>query len=66
MFGWFKSSEESKSTQEPTWDAATLAMEQPSTTETMSSNNVISQQPSPESMKMELRGGGSGDVCCGM
>ena len=45
MFGWFKSSNESKPTQEPTWNAATMAMEQPSNAEAMSSNNVVSQQP---------------------
>ncbi|KAJ9489575.1 hypothetical protein VN97_g3708 [Penicillium thymicola] len=67
MFGWFKSSNESKPTQEPTWNAATTAMEQPSNAEAMSSNNVVSQQPCPESMKMELRGGGEGaEVCCGV
>ncbi|CAP94003.1 hypothetical protein E8E15_010153 [Penicillium rubens] len=66
MFGWFKSSNDPKPTQEPTWDATTIAMEQPSNAEAMSPNNVVSQQPSPESMKMELRGGGGGDVCCGI
>ncbi|KAJ5872687.1 uncharacterized protein N7529_005040 [Penicillium soppii] len=67
MFGWFKSSNESQLTQEPTWDAATMTMEQPSNAEAMSSNQVVSQQPVPESMKMELRGGGEGgDICCGM
>ncbi|KAJ5774924.1 hypothetical protein N7457_009820 [Penicillium paradoxum] len=67
MFGWFESSSETKPTQEPTWDAATMTMDQPSNTETMSSNTVVSQQPTPESMKMELRGGGEGgDICCGM
>ncbi|CAG8004324.1 unnamed protein product [Penicillium salamii] len=65
MFGWFKSSNESK--QGPTWDAATMTMEQPSTSEAMSSNNVVVQQPNPEAMKMELRGGGEGgDICCGV
>ncbi|CAG7918951.1 unnamed protein product [Penicillium olsonii] len=65
MFGWFKSSNEAK--QEPTWDAATMTMEQPSTAEAMSSNNVVVQQPNPETMKMELRGGGEGgDICCGV
>ena len=43
MFGWFKSSNESK--QEPTWDAATMTMEQPSSAEAMTSNNVVVQQP---------------------
>ncbi|CAI7566928.1 unnamed protein product [Penicillium bialowiezense] len=65
MFGWFKTSNESK--QEPTWDAATMTMEQPSTAEAMTSNNVVVQQPNPETMKMELRGGGEGgDICCGV
>ncbi|OQD85104.1 hypothetical protein PENANT_c011G08084 [Penicillium antarcticum] len=57
MFGWFKSSNESKPTQEATWDAATMTMRQPSNTEEMSANQVVSQQPNPEAMKMELRGG---------
>ncbi|CAI7621794.1 unnamed protein product [Penicillium crustosum] len=67
MFGWFKSSNESKPTQEPTWNAATMTMEQPPSAEAMSSNNVVSEQPCSESMKMELRGGGEGgDICCGI
>ncbi|CAG8909688.1 unnamed protein product [Penicillium egyptiacum] len=67
MFGWFKSSNDSKPSQEHSWDAATMTMEQPSNAEAMSSNNVVSQQPSPEPMKMELRGGGEGgDICCGI
>lgn len=47
MFGWFKSSNESKPTQEqePTWNAASMAMEQPSNTQAMSPTNVVSQQP---------------------
>lgn len=45
MFGWFKSSNDPKPTQEPTWDATTIAMEQPSNAEAMSPNNVVSQQP---------------------
>lgn len=45
MFSWFKSSNESKPTQEPTWNAATMAMEQPPNAEAMSSNNVVAQQP---------------------
>lgn len=45
MFGWFKSSNDPNPTQEPTWDATTIAMEQPSNAEAMSPNNVVSQQP---------------------
>lgn len=45
MFGWFKSSNESKPTQEGTWDAATMTMRQPSNTEEMAANKVVSQQP---------------------
>jgi hypothetical protein len=45
MFGWFKSSNESKPTQEATWDAATMTMRQPSTSEEMTANQVVSQQP---------------------
>ncbi|KAJ5458493.1 hypothetical protein N7475_009881 [Penicillium sp. IBT 31633x] len=67
MFGWFKSSNESTTTQEPIWNAATMTMEPASNVEPMSSTTVVSQQPNPESMKMELRGGGEGgDICCGV
>ncbi|PYH66743.1 uncharacterized protein BO88DRAFT_85913 [Aspergillus vadensis CBS 113365] len=68
VFNWFKSSkEESTSTQQPSWDANTMTMQQPSSPEAPSTERVVTQQPNTqEEMKMGLRGGGAGDVCCGV
>ncbi|BCS01813.1 uncharacterized protein AKAW2_60077S [Aspergillus luchuensis] len=68
VFNWFKSSkEESSATQQPSWDANTMTMQQPSSPEAPSTERVVTQQPNTqEEMKMGLRGGGAGDVCCGV
>ncbi|RAO70722.1 uncharacterized protein BHQ10_006734 [Talaromyces amestolkiae] len=64
FFGLFKSSqqEEEPRTQQVTWNASTMAMEQPA-------SYAGSQQtaaPSQEEQQMKLRGGaGCCDVCCG-
>ncbi|RAH39665.1 uncharacterized protein BO95DRAFT_377512 [Aspergillus brunneoviolaceus CBS 621.78] len=69
MFNWFKSSnKESAPTEQPTWDANTVTMQQPSGPEAPVTERVVTGQPNqPEQMQMSLRGGGEGeDVCCGV
>ncbi|PYH98469.1 hypothetical protein BO71DRAFT_316372, partial [Aspergillus ellipticus CBS 707.79] len=67
MFSWFKSSKQESATQQPTWDANTMTMQQPSSPEAPSTERVVTEQPNTdEAMKMNLRGGGAGDVCCGV
>ncbi|EKV09436.1 hypothetical protein Pdw03_8599 [Penicillium digitatum] len=47
------------------WNANTVTM-QPTSPATPSSNqNVVSEQPTGQE-QMQLRGGGGGDVCCGV
>lgn len=46
VFNWFKSSkEESSATQQPSWDANTMTMQQPSSPEAPSTERVVTQQP---------------------
>jgi hypothetical protein len=65
FFGLFKSSqqEEEPRTQQPTWNATTMAMEQPAN---YAGSQQTTSQSSQEEQQMKLRGGaGCFDVCCG-
>ncbi|PIG69620.1 hypothetical protein AARAC_006628 [Aspergillus arachidicola] len=68
MFDWFKSKEETPTQELRTWDPRTVAMQQPTTPEAATTNQVVSEQPrQQETMHTSLRGGGEGeDVCCGV
>ncbi|GFF33095.1 hypothetical protein IFM46972_03772 [Aspergillus udagawae] len=68
LFDFFKSSKDSAPTQQqPTWDPNTLTMQQPASPEAPSTERTVTEQPNnQEAMKMQLRGGGAGDVCCGV
>ncbi|KAL4889523.1 hypothetical protein BDV59DRAFT_205193 [Aspergillus ambiguus] len=71
IFTWFKSSKEESApkTQQPTWDPNTLTMQQPSSPAAPTTERVVTEQPeqtNQENMQMKLRGGGAGDVCCGV
>ncbi|KAJ5106312.1 hypothetical protein N7456_002987 [Penicillium angulare] len=60
---WFQPAQEPIN--EGKWDANTVTMQQPNSPPSM--NQTITQQPGgPESMSVHVRGGGGGDVCCGM
>ncbi|PWY90300.1 hypothetical protein BO94DRAFT_533807 [Aspergillus sclerotioniger CBS 115572] len=44
-----------------------MTMQQPSSPEVPTTDRVVTEQPNyQEEMKMNLRGGGAGDVCCGV
>ncbi|KAJ5083559.1 hypothetical protein N7456_012986 [Penicillium angulare] len=60
-FSWFSSKKEAS----PTWDSttATVQNQQPTSPNAPSTERIITEQP--ENM-MKLRGGGAGDVCCGL
>ncbi|KAJ5672172.1 hypothetical protein N7507_001299 [Penicillium longicatenatum] len=65
LFNWFSSSKQEAAP--ATWDAntATVQNQQPTSPDAPSTERIVSEQPnSQESMK--LRGGGAGDVCCGV
>ncbi|KAJ5738951.1 hypothetical protein N7493_002106 [Penicillium malachiteum] len=67
-FNFFKSApaSEANSAPENTWNSTTLAMQQPSSPAAPSANqDVVSEQPAAQE-GMQLRGGGGGDVCCGI
>ncbi|KAL2222041.1 hypothetical protein M432DRAFT_636694 [Thermoascus aurantiacus ATCC 26904] len=66
IFGWFKSSKEERAP-ERKWDPKTVTMEQPTSPPAPSTERVVTEQPkSQEEMNLHLRGGGKGDVCCGV
>ncbi|KAJ5547597.1 hypothetical protein N7513_004831 [Penicillium frequentans] len=59
---WFSGRE---ATEENKWDATNVQMQQPNSPAGM--NETVTQQPTPESMDVHIRGGGEGeDVCCGV
>ncbi|PKY05581.1 hypothetical protein P168DRAFT_325924 [Aspergillus campestris IBT 28561] len=52
---------------EPTWDADTVTVKQPVSPEAPSTgNNQVEEPLMQKETKLQLRGGGAGDVCCGM
>ncbi|KAL4871107.1 hypothetical protein BDV12DRAFT_164804 [Aspergillus spectabilis] len=72
LFSFFTSSKDASSTQtqnqNPTFDPNTLTMVQPNSPNAPSSDRVVDEQPTrqEEMTTMQLRGGGGGDVCCGV
>ncbi|KAJ5218897.1 uncharacterized protein N7498_000996 [Penicillium cinerascens] len=68
MFGnissWFSSKQESA----PAWDGATASVQnqQPTSPDAPSTERVVTEQPNSQENMMKLRGGGAGDVCCGL
>ncbi|KAF3385497.1 hypothetical protein F1880_002933 [Penicillium rolfsii] len=71
MFGnvlnWF-SSPKQESSNGATWNATTASVQnqQPTSPEAPSTERVVSEQPNTQEHMMKLRGGGAGDVCCGV
>ncbi|CRG83662.1 hypothetical protein PISL3812_01017 [Talaromyces islandicus] len=60
FLGLFRSAKPQDEQPQPTWNASTMAMEQPA------SYTGEQHAPSPESEQMKLRGGaGCCDICCG-
>ncbi|KAE8316888.1 hypothetical protein BDV41DRAFT_527247 [Aspergillus transmontanensis] len=45
MFDWFKSKEETPTQELRTWDPRTVTMQQPTTPEAATTNQVVSEQP---------------------
>ncbi|EPS32829.1 hypothetical protein PDE_07789 [Penicillium oxalicum 114-2] len=70
FFNWFSNS---SAQQEPTtnaaaWDLsmASVQTQQPTSPEAPSTDRVATEQSSSQENAMKLRGGGAGDVCCGV
>ncbi|KAJ5611052.1 hypothetical protein N7510_007771 [Penicillium lagena] len=69
MFGFnLFSSSKKDSAPEATWDAntATVQNQQPTSPDAPSTERVVTEQPNSQENMMKLRGGGAGDVCCGL
>ncbi|KAJ5227361.1 uncharacterized protein N7469_007367 [Penicillium citrinum] len=62
---WFFSNQDS--VQDATWTAntATIQNQQPTSPEFPMTDRVVTEQPNSQD-NMKLRGGGAGDVCCGV
>ncbi|OQE27868.1 hypothetical protein PENSTE_c004G06753 [Penicillium steckii] len=63
---WFSSKKELS--QDATWNVntATIQNQQPTSPQTPSTDRAMNEQPSSQDDMMKLRGGGAGDVCCGV
>ncbi|KAJ5913701.1 hypothetical protein N7504_002584 [Penicillium tannophilum] len=66
LFNWFSSSKQESAP--ATWDAttATVQNQQPTSPDAPSTERVVSEQPNSQENMMKLRGGGGGDICCGI
>ncbi|KAJ5948650.1 hypothetical protein N7454_001957 [Penicillium verhagenii] len=68
FFSWFSSSKQESSP--VTWPANTAAVQmqnqQPTSPDAPSTERVVSEQPNSQENMMKLRGGGGGDICCGL
>ncbi|CEJ58212.1 hypothetical protein PMG11_06878 [Penicillium brasilianum] len=65
LFNWFSFKQEP--TNGASWDATTASVQnhQPTSPEAPSTERVVTEQPNSQE-NMKLRGGGGGDVCCGV
>ncbi|GLA94085.1 hypothetical protein AtubIFM57143_001031 [Aspergillus tubingensis] len=64
LMSWLRPSE---AVPESKWNPETLTMEQPASPSGPSMEHVVTEQPRPgESMQLQIRGGGEGEVCCGI
>ncbi|KAJ5873964.1 uncharacterized protein N7529_002394 [Penicillium soppii] len=64
LFSWFSSKE--PTAPEATWDATIATIQkQPISPEAPSTHPVVIEEPNSEE-NMKLRGGGFGEVCCGV
>ncbi|KAJ5947227.1 hypothetical protein N7466_000242 [Penicillium verhagenii] len=68
FFSWFSSSKQESS--RATWPVNTAAVQmqnqQPTSPNAPSTERVVSEQPNSQENMMKLRGGGGGDICCGL
>ncbi|KAL1976748.1 hypothetical protein VTN31DRAFT_3030 [Thermomyces dupontii] len=62
FFGFFKSGDKPATSQEQTWNPTTMTMEPPRNYSGSSTEQLESQQQE----QLKLRGGGAGNVCCGI
>ncbi|GLI74125.1 hypothetical protein PoHVEF18_002359 [Penicillium ochrochloron] len=67
VLNWFSPSKQ-EPTNGSTWDATTASVQnqQPTSPEAPSTEHVVAEQPNSQENMMKLRGGGAGDVCCGV
>ncbi|GLB22641.1 hypothetical protein AtubIFM61612_003217 [Aspergillus tubingensis] len=64
LMSWLRPSE---AVPESKWNPETLTMEQPASPSGPSMEHVVTEQPrTGESMQLQIRGGGEGEVCCGI
>ncbi|CAI7632667.1 unnamed protein product [Penicillium glandicola] len=62
LFTWFSK----ESTPSPISDATTSTENQPISPKAPSIDRMVTDQPNSQGNMLELRGGGGGDVCCGL
>ncbi|KGO45373.1 hypothetical protein PEX1_058380 [Penicillium expansum] len=63
LISWFSSKE---STPNPTSIATSIENHQPISPKAPTTDRMVTEQPNSQENMMKLRGGGAGDVCCGL
>ncbi|KXG47891.1 uncharacterized protein PGRI_017610 [Penicillium griseofulvum] len=63
LFSWFSK----EPTPNPTSDATTsIENHQPISPKALSADSMVVEQPNSQENMLKLRGGGAGDICCGL
>ncbi|KAF7521000.1 hypothetical protein PCG10_008570 [Penicillium crustosum] len=63
LISWFSSKE---STPNTTSDATSIENHQPTSPKAPSTDCMVTEKPNSQENMMKLRGGGAGDICCGL
>ncbi|CAI7670897.1 unnamed protein product [Penicillium discolor] len=63
LVSWFSSKE---STPNTTSDATSIENHQPTSPKAPSTDRMVIEQPNSQENMLKLRGGGAGDICCGL
>ncbi|KAE8355234.1 hypothetical protein BDV28DRAFT_129372 [Aspergillus coremiiformis] len=67
LFDFFKFAKAgSPRNQKPTWDPDTLTMQQPASPPAPVAERGAGRSDAQENTRVKLRGGGGGDICCGV
>ncbi|KAJ5952751.1 uncharacterized protein N7479_011164 [Penicillium vulpinum] len=66
LFSWFSSKESSPNPISDATDATGIEKNQPTSPKGLSTDSMVTEQPNPQENMLNLRGGGAGDVCCGV
>ncbi|KAJ5356797.1 hypothetical protein N7517_011406 [Penicillium concentricum] len=66
LFSWFSSRESTPNTASDGSATTSIENHQPISPKAPSTDGMVNEQPNSQENMLKLRGGGAGDVCCGL